>query len=194
MTLKKGFSSRFATGIGCLGNDRNRMVFFSKDLFLSSCFHKWQCVSNNRERSDKNEKQLVHSIWKPESELVEKSFIWKYQQPKVRYFGRIYYKRKPFKWFHSGIRYYSPISSIEFLDCNNMYGNYTMCRVQQEHQTGVHSMIGDRTYRSVLVSYIILRVIRNSFISRVRSCLMLLLNTTHRVVAVHIVAIKEYDK
>ena len=57
-----------------------------------------------------------------------------------------------------------------------------MCSVQQAHQRGAHLMNGDRTYRPVLVSYIILRVIRNSLISRVRSCLMLLLNTTHRIV------------
>ena len=85
-----------------------------------------------------------------------------------------------------GIYPNSPISSIEFLNCNNSRDNYTICSVQQEHQRGAHSMIRDRTYRPVLVSYIIPRVIRNSLISRVRPCLMLLLNTTHRVVAIHI--------
>ena len=85
-----------------------------------------------------------------------------------------------------GIYPNSPISSIEFLNCNNSRDNYAMCSVQQEHQRGAHSMIRDRTYRPVLVSYIIPRVIRNSLISRVRPCLMLLLNTTHRVVAIHI--------
>ena len=55
-------------------------------------------------------------------------------------------------------------------------------------------MIGDLTYRPVLDSYIILRVIRNSLISRVRPCLMLLLSTTHRVVVVCIVTIEEYDR
>ena len=79
-----------------------------------------------------------------------------------------------------------PISSIEFLNCNNSRDNDTMYSAQQEHQAGAHSMIRDRTYRPVLVSYIILRVIRNSLISRVRPCLMLLLNTTHRVVAIRI--------
>ena len=88
----------------------------------------------------------------------------------------------------SGLGIYpnSPISSIEFLNCNNSRDNYAMCSVQQEHQRGAHSMIRDRTYRPVLVSYIIPRVIRNSLISRVRPSLMLLLNTTHRVVAIHI--------
>ena len=83
----------------------------------------------------------------------------------------------------SGLGIYpnSPISSIEFLICNNSRDNYAMCSVQQEHQRGAHSMIRDRTYRPVLVSYIIPRVIRNSLISRVRPCLMLLLNTAHRV-------------
>ena len=38
-------------------------------------------------------------------------------------------------------------------------------------------------HRPVFVSCVILRVIRNSLISRVRPYLMLLLNTTHRVVA-----------
>ena len=85
-----------------------------------------------------------------------------------------------------GIYPNSPISSIEFLNCNNSRDNYAMCSVQQEHQRGAHSMIRDRTYRPVLVSYIIPRVIRNSLISRVRPSLMLLLNTTHRVVAIHI--------
>ena len=61
-----------------------------------------------------------------------------------------------------------------------------MCSVQQEHQRGAHSMIGDRIYWPVLVSYIIPRVIRNSFISRMHPSLMLLLNTTHRVVAIRI--------
>ena len=84
-----------------------------------------------------------------------------------------------------------PISSIEFLNCNNSRDNYTMCSVQQEHQTGAHSMIRDRTYRPVLVSYIIPRVIRNSLISRVRPCLMLLLNTTHRVVAIRICVLEK---
>ena len=48
----------------------------------------------------------------------------------------------------SGLGIYpnSPISSIEFLNCNNSRDNYTMCSVQQEHQTGAHSMIRDRTY------------------------------------------------
>ena len=85
-----------------------------------------------------------------------------------------------------GIYPNSPISSIEFLNCNNSRDNYAMCSVQQEHQRGAHSMIRDRTYRPVLVSYIIPRVIRNSLISRVRPSLMLLLNTTHRVVAIRI--------
>ena len=59
-----------------------------------------------------------------------------------------------------------------------------MCSVQHEHQTGAHSIIGDRTYRPVLVSHKYLHVIRNAPISRVRPCLMLVLNTTHRVVVI----------
>ena len=50
-------------------------------------------------------------------------------------------------WVHSdalaGIYSNSPISSIEFLNCNNSRDNYAMCSVQQEHQTRVNSMIGD---------------------------------------------------
>ena len=42
----------------------------------------------------------------------------------------------------NGIYPNSPISSIEFLNCNNSRDNYTMCSVQQEHQIGVHSRYG----------------------------------------------------
>ena len=71
--------------------------------------------------------------------------------------------------------------------CTNSPGPtplFTMSSVQQEHQTGAHSIIGDRIYRPVFASYMILRVIRNSFISRMRSSLMLLLNTVYHVVFV----------
>ena len=44
-----------------------------------------------------------------------------------------------------GIHPNSPISSIEFLDWSNTRDNDTMYSAQQEHQTGVHSMNGDRT-------------------------------------------------
>ena len=85
-----------------------------------------------------------------------------------------------------GIYPNSPISSIEFLNCNNTHDSNAMSSVQQEHQRGAHSITGDYTYWPVLVSYIIPRVIRNSLIQRMRPSLMLLLNTTHRVVAIRI--------
>ena len=64
----------------------------------------------------------------------------------------------------------------------------TQCVVFNKSIRQVHSMIEDRTYRSVLVSYTILRVIRNSLISRVHPSLMLL-NISYRVVVACIATI-----
>ena len=81
--------------------------------------------------------------------------------------------------FHAGLGECSnPLISLSaFLQNTHSRGNYTMSSVQQEHQRGVHSMIGDGLYWSVLLSYTILCVIRNSLMSRVRPCLILLPNT-----------------
>lgn len=80
----------------------------------------------------------------------------------------------------------TPTSLSVFFQSTNTRSNYMMCSVLQERQTGTHSMIGDWAYRSVLVSYVFLHVIRNSLISRMCPSLMLLLNTVYRVVAVRI--------
>ena len=80
--------------------------------------------------------------------------------------------RKPIKWFHSGIKYDSPISFIEFLDCNNTRENYRLCSVQQEHQTGVHSRyegITDDTQDYIGKQHRSIYLIPN----RVHPCLML---------------------
>ena len=80
------------------------------------------------------------------------------------------------------MRYPNPSTSVSALlqNTHSCY-NDTMCSVQQKHQTGAHS-IGDRAYRPVFASNSILCVMRNSFMSRVRHCLVRVLNTTLRVV------------
>lgn len=68
----------------------------------------------------------------------------------------------------------SPISVSTFLQNTIARGDYTMCSVQ-EHLTGAHSMIGDGTYRPVLVSYTVCGVLRNSLKKQIRFYHMLLL-------------------
>ena len=69
----------------------------------------------------------------------------------------------------------SPISVSAFLQNTNTRGNYTMCSVQQEHLTGMHSMIGDRTYQPVLFPYTVCGVLRNSLKKQIRFYHMLML-------------------
>ena len=63
MTLKKGFSSWFATGIGCLGNDRNRIALSVQNLLVNRCFQVLQSFFDNI-RNEKDKKEKVHSICK----------------------------------------------------------------------------------------------------------------------------------
>lgn len=63
MALKKGFSSRFATGIGCLGNDRNRIVLLLQNLLVNRCFQVLQSFFDSI-RNEISKKEKVHSICK----------------------------------------------------------------------------------------------------------------------------------